>query len=1063
MLDRKFFLLVIFSIVFLIPITYADASSNPNLDVSAENSQFDNYFSGSMVVEVVIRDNNIRDTDEGKGEPDVTLNGKTLRMVQATDGNWYAYFANIDIAKAADSTVGLPGKGLDFGSICTAAEGTTTIGVDLNDADGVAYPYDSCTGVPNDSNNTVRKAKSPNPLIPEDIAPGSDGLGGQIGIVEDTWPFIQLFSFDNVTIQYNPGGEAQRVDLEYDEIQNISLTLDRELYPRNSEVFVVANDFQLNQDPTDEDSWTFSVISPTATFYQAFDNSGNKDASGTSGLVNLIPHLSDLDFENNGILSMDLNSVMELKPNSNQDDDDSVDDGGLNSFNQIVTLVEKGPNSGIFESFDSSDESTIGILSDASRGQAGSIEYNDESISILTGFSTGSVNLQEPDLQIGGSSTTINPGTKIPVILVDPDQNFNSGSQDDLDVFRDTSLIPTLKIGNPITLKSSSDVKFYSSSTDPLNGGNNAISSIDDIKSERLFIDTSSLGINNFEKISLNLGVSSSQFQSILINDSSQFGTNWLNYDLRSFQRDFDVNDFADTTIMLYFDNLSDPSPITIVDSGDLSSSQGFLRIDDSDIQSIFEKDGSVFVVINFDSSDNTSPIDVGSIPSLSSTQPIIFDFFSFGLENNNDGINNSIYRFELEETSDNSSTFEGTFEFAVSNQLNILDDNFIESIQPIDDDIKFIVTDRMVDEEGISISYSDLDEVGLTVTKSTQSDIRTHSGFVSTNSNSYRFGQSVTVILNDPDLNLKSDRIDVYSVIDDRNSPFVDTVGSNGQVLLEILIKDVRYKRCTINGVEHGGLASTGFRLIETGPDTGIFKGVFNMPSQICNKSGTELISPAGGSIELKYHDSRDSSGESNIFSLLNNRQSVTSTTNFTPQLSVTEIKLPSRGLTSEIILSGSINNQKGGVPLSLVLLHPDGTIQKFNAGVTNSGNYRTIFTINSSSPVGTYFIDLDYNGARVGSVSFDVIGENIPIWIKNNAKSWSSNTISDSEFIDGLEYLIEVGIITPSSVTENLSNQGLPEWMKNNAKWWTDNRISDEDFVKSIQYLINKSIIRI
>ena len=76
-----------------------------------------------MVVEVVIRDNNIRSTDEGKGEPDVTLNGKDLRMVQATDGNWYAYFANIDMAESADSTVGLTGEGLDFGSICTTSRG----------------------------------------------------------------------------------------------------------------------------------------------------------------------------------------------------------------------------------------------------------------------------------------------------------------------------------------------------------------------------------------------------------------------------------------------------------------------------------------------------------------------------------------------------------------------------------------------------------------------------------------------------------------------------------------------------------------------------------------------------------------------------------------------------------------------------------------------------------------------------------------------------------------------------------------------------------------------------
>ncbi len=120
MLDKKYlYLLAIFSIISLIPITNADASSNPNLSVSAENSQFNNYFSGSMVIEVVIRDQNLHDTDQGKGEPDVTLNGKSLRMVQATAGNWYAYFANVEKAKIADSTVGLAGEGLDFGVFCS--------------------------------------------------------------------------------------------------------------------------------------------------------------------------------------------------------------------------------------------------------------------------------------------------------------------------------------------------------------------------------------------------------------------------------------------------------------------------------------------------------------------------------------------------------------------------------------------------------------------------------------------------------------------------------------------------------------------------------------------------------------------------------------------------------------------------------------------------------------------------------------------------------------------------------------------------------------------------------
>ena len=137
-------------------------------------------------------------------------------------------------------------------------------------------------------------------------------------------------------------------------------------------------------------------------------------------------------------------------------------------------------------------------------------------------------------------------------------------------------------------------------------------------------------------------------------------------------------------------------------------------------------------------------------------TNQLFLIIFSFGLQNEN-SINNSIYRFELEETQDNSSVFDGTIEYAVTNQLNILDPNFIQTIQTIDDEIKIIVTDRLVDEEGIVISYFDLDSVGLNTITSIKSDIPTHSGIVSTESTTFRFGQPVTIILKDSDLNLKS------------------------------------------------------------------------------------------------------------------------------------------------------------------------------------------------------------------------------------------------------------------------------------------------------------------
>ena len=74
--------IVIFSSM-LIPIH----AENENLVVETD-SGFPDYFHIS-VVEVKIVDSDISAIDEPKGEPDVTVNGRTLRMAQATNGWWY--------------------------------------------------------------------------------------------------------------------------------------------------------------------------------------------------------------------------------------------------------------------------------------------------------------------------------------------------------------------------------------------------------------------------------------------------------------------------------------------------------------------------------------------------------------------------------------------------------------------------------------------------------------------------------------------------------------------------------------------------------------------------------------------------------------------------------------------------------------------------------------------------------------------------------------------------------------------------------------------------------------
>jgi len=265
---------LIFSLIVIVSDSsyQAHASHNPNLLVSAENLIFGNYFAGAIVVEVVIYEPNLIDTDEEKGEPDVTINGKQLRMAQASDGKWYAYFANVEKAKIADQIVlnaGVEGQSLDFGVFCSSDTDSSVLGASFSETDGIAIPraggiagatngkssFAQCTGSPTASeilNNVLKRTRSLNT--------NSQVQTGQIGINQNAWPIIQLYSFNDVVIQYNGAGGTQSVQLEYDEIPSTTLSLDRTTYPKNAEVFVTINDFQLNQDPTSRDSWTFSTL-----------------------------------------------------------------------------------------------------------------------------------------------------------------------------------------------------------------------------------------------------------------------------------------------------------------------------------------------------------------------------------------------------------------------------------------------------------------------------------------------------------------------------------------------------------------------------------------------------------------------------------------------------------------------------------------------------------------------------------------------------------------------------------------------------------------------------------
>jgi hypothetical protein len=96
------------------------------------------------------------------------------------------------------------------------------------------------------------------------------------------------------------------------------------------------------------------------------------------------------------------------------------------------------------------------------------------------------------------------------------------------------------------------------------------------------------------------------------------------------------------------------------------------------------------------------------------------------------------------------------------------------------------------------------------------------------------------------------------------------------------------------------------------------------------------------------------------------------------------------------------------------------------------------------------------------VGSIIPFASAEQIPSWVKTNAGWWAEGTITESDFVQGIQFLVKEGIIVvpPTEVSGEIS-QSVPDWVKTNAGWWADDAISDSDFVQGIQFMIKSGLI--
>lgn len=90
-----------------------------------------------------------------------------------------------------------------------------------------------------------------------------------------------------------------------------------------------------------------------------------------------------------------------------------------------------------------------------------------------------------------------------------------------------------------------------------------------------------------------------------------------------------------------------------------------------------------------------------------------------------------------------------------------------------------------------------------------------------------------------------------------------------------------------------------------------------------------------------------------------------------------------------------------------------------------------------------------------------FDITQDKIPDWIRNTAAQWASGEMSDSDFANGIKYLIENDFIRVSDIPDTQSENEIPDWIRNNASWWASGKITEAEFINAIKYLIENKII--
>jgi hypothetical protein len=642
---------------------------------------------------------------------------------------------------------------------------------------------------------------------------------GQINVASNEWPFIQTFDFTqgDFDVKLEQAGADEVVTLDHNNADlddYSSLTLDRNSATQGAEVMLFIVDNQLNIDPTDEDVVMFSVLDGAgANSTVAWTNGTIPWEWATTGKaivagINYTAAGAGHGFGDNGKLLIDMNvtesTKLVLEKTATVDDTVVATTTGTT----YLVFVEDADNAGTFSNVDDKDNANLNVKSDALRGTTATFKYNGNAQSFAVANDFGVIDMDEASV-----GDEWNSGEVLAITLTDQDLNKNTLLDEDLTLADPTGtatgsdLIPSMQIGTPLSLTAGTEASVSMIE----NISNATIQSFSKIG----LATTAGTDTMHTGTLAINTGILIGDLRAAVANADYTF----INYDVTSLvNADVTaviVEDASHTTGFGTYGTPSGDGKRDLVQLTTITGSGTFLDAE--------------YLRVNFT---------VASASTVAVGDRFYVDIFNFGDGTTTaDRVNDALYRFELEETDDNTGVFIGEVEYIMLNQLNVDSASTFSNITPISDDVIIIVHEDLTDEDSPRINYNDLGADGVITQVADQVAAPSHSGVVTLDSDNYKTADTVVVTLDDQDLNTDSELIDVYITKSDNK---VGNLGSDH-------IADI-----TFDDSIWTGLSASGFTLVESDVDSGVFVGSFQVPT---GKTGQD--------IEVNYNDHRDASGE--------------------------------------------------------------------------------------------------------------------------------------------------------------------------------------------------------